>query len=91
MARGVGVDVNERRKADFEGYCRAIGGAHRLPAAPDGPRLEAFSAFELAGALECELRRAGERGHAKISVHLDLIDAAALAAFLRRAVAAGVC
>ena len=83
------MDV-EQNKANFEAYCRAIGGSHRLPMAPDGPTLEAFNAFELAAALEHELRRAGERGNTKISTHMNLIDAAALAAFLRRAVAAGV-
>lgn len=83
--------MNEQRRAEFEGYCRAIGGVGNLRPAPDGPVLEAFNAAELAGALASELNRATGRGNTKVSLHFDIVDAVALANFLRRAVAAGVC
>ena len=50
----------------------------------DGPRLEAFNPSKLGAALAQEIARAGERGWPKISIHLDIADAAQLAAYLKR-------
>lgn len=52
---------------------------------PDGPRLEQFDALTLSLALEQECNRAEERGLGKVRIDLDLIDALALARFMRRA------
>lgn len=51
---------------------------------PDGPLLPRFDALELAQALERLLTECAERGHTKVSLHLDLIDAQALATALRK-------
>lgn len=51
---------------------------------PDGPLLPRFDALELAQAIERQLTTCAERGHTKVSMHLDLIDAQALATALRK-------
>lgn len=58
------------------------GGANNLPTI-DGPRLESFDALGLASALESEIERAGRENWPKISLHMDIADAKALAAALR--------
>lgn len=59
-------------------------GGGALPDYPDGARLEHFNTLDLAQALESEVARAGIVGHTKISLHLDVADAAKLAQALRR-------
>lgn len=54
-----------------------------LPAAGDGPVIPRFDAEALATALEQEVNRSGEYGWSKITLHMDVPDAAALARFLR--------
>lgn len=54
-----------------------------LPAINPLTTLPAFSPLELAQALERNLEEAGMYGHTKITLHLDLPDAHALARFLR--------
>lgn len=54
-----------------------------LPSLNDGPRLEVFDPLLLAQAIEQEVQRAGEYGWTKITLHLDIPDAAKLAHVLR--------
>jgi hypothetical protein len=63
-----------------EGYLAKYG---CLPAAGDGPVIERFEALALADAITQEVQRAGEYGWSKITVHMDVPDALALAKFLR--------
>lgn len=55
-----------------------------LPATGDGPVIARFDRNALAAAIECELSRASEYGFTKITLHMDLPDAALFAQFLRR-------
>jgi hypothetical protein len=55
-----------------------------LPAAPDGPSLPGFSPHPLADAIMSEVRRAGEYGWSKITLHMDIPDAVLLASYLRK-------
>lgn len=52
--------------------------------APGGPKLERFDAQQLAEAIEHEIIRAGDHGWTKVSINMELIDAIAMARFLRR-------
>ena len=54
-----------------------------LPSVGDGPVLERFDAKGLSEALSTEIQRAGEYGWSKITLHMDVPDASALAKFLR--------
>jgi hypothetical protein len=51
--------------------------------APDGPFVERFDAIELGKAIEREINRASEREWSKITLHMDILDAALLAKHLR--------
>lgn len=55
-----------------------------LPAIGENATLSQFNARELAQAIESEINRSGEYGFTKITLHMDLPDAAQLAKFLRR-------
>jgi hypothetical protein len=55
-----------------------------LQTAPSGPILPRFDPKALAAAIECELERANVAGWTKLSIHMDAIDAAQLAKFLRK-------
>lgn len=55
-----------------------------LPAAPDGPVIPEFDARNLALAIEQEVQRAGQYGWSKITLHMDIPDAALLAQYLRK-------
>jgi hypothetical protein len=55
-----------------------------LPSAPDGPAVEHFTPLAVAQAIEHELNRASEYGFTKVTLHMDLIDAALLARELRK-------
>lgn len=57
---------------------------------PDGPTMDAFNALEMAQAIESEVNRAPVLGFDHVSVKMTLDDASRLAAFMRRAVVAGV-
>lgn len=59
------------------------GGIENLPDAPDGPYLAHFHPVQLAAAIEGEIVRARLNGWAKISLHMDLKDATALAHVLK--------
>lgn len=61
-----------------------------IPPMPDGPRLDHFSANELAAAIEWEVSRTGSLGGTRIRLDMDLNDAQQLASYLRRAVLSGV-
>lgn len=80
-------DEAAEHKRRLEAQLQRSGGV--LPPIPDGPRLDAFSALEMAQALEHEAARSAGMMLTKIRIDLDHADAARLAAFLRRAVAAG--
>lgn len=56
----------------------------------DGPSMDAFSALELAQALEHEVNRSGGAAMRKIQISLDYESASKLAAYLRRAARSGV-
>lgn len=79
------TDLTDRER--LQAQLRRDGG--RLDPVPDGPKLECFSALELAQALESELNRAASVGHTKIRLDMTFDDAAKLASFLRRAVLLG--
>lgn len=79
------VELHRTRLAQ---QLRASNGA--LPMLPDGPLLESFSALELAQAIEWETNRAASQRLMKIRLDMDLENALRLAAYLRRAVGAGV-
>jgi len=51
--------------------------------APDGPVVERFDPERLSDAIQSELNRATESGWTKITLHMDLLDAALLAKHLR--------
>jgi hypothetical protein len=51
---------------------------------PDGPRIEEFSALQLAQAIEYEVNRCAATGWTKVQVTMTPDDALRLAAFLRR-------
>jgi hypothetical protein len=57
---------------------------HDLPIAPDSPILPRFDPRALAAAIECEMERANICGFTKMSIHMDIYDAAQLAKFLRK-------
>ena len=54
-----------------------------LPSITPMTTLPRFSPLELAQGIEANLNEAGDYGHTKITLHLDLLDAKALAQFLR--------
>ena len=59
------------------------GGLENLPDAPDGPLLATFEPVAVAAAIEQEILRARTNGWPRISLHMDLVDAAALAHALK--------
>lgn len=81
---GMGMTSDEHR----DGLMRQIQ-RDGMPSLLDGASLDAFGALELAQALEHEVNRGGSPMQ-KIRVDLDYASAAKLAAYLRRAVGAGV-
>lgn len=85
MDGGLGMEL---KTADIQGQGKArvakiIDTFGCLPAIQPLTTLPAFSPRELAQALEQNLNEAGVYGHTKITLHLDLPDAHALAQFLR--------
>ena len=54
-----------------------------LPSVGDGPVIERFDAAALAAALESEIARAADYGWTKVTLHMDIPDARALAKCLR--------
>jgi hypothetical protein len=54
-----------------------------LPDATDGPILPNFTPKAVAKGIESEVKRAGEYGWSKITLHMDIPDALKLAQFLR--------
>jgi hypothetical protein len=69
---------------------RHVAAGGKVAPYPDGPRLERFDPLELAQGLESEINRASARGLPMLRLDMNMIDAHALAEFMRRAVAAGV-
>jgi hypothetical protein len=66
-----------------EQYKRAVAAARQGTPVPDGPIIPGFHPEQMAQAIESEcLRTKSFQGH-KISIHMDLEDALALAKFLR--------
>lgn len=59
------------------------GGVENLPPAPDGPLVTTFEPRAVAAAIEAEIFRARMNGWPRISIHMDLVDAAALAGALK--------
>ena len=55
-----------------------------LPGLPEGPIVPRFHAQQLAAAIEHELNRADFMGLTRVSISMDLIDAAELMKFLRK-------
>lgn len=76
------MDPNEIHKERIAEEWTESGG--KLKKAPNGPIIPEFAPIPLAQALEQEIRRAHLYGWPKISLHMDILDAAMLAAFLRR-------
>jgi hypothetical protein len=63
---------------------RITNAVHDDRMAPDGAILEHWDCQALASSLDAECNRAGALGLPKVSLHMDLPDAHALAAALRR-------
>lgn len=61
-----------------------------LPPAPDGPVVAYFHSMELANALEHCANQTAAGGLTKVTMHMTIPNALDLAAYLRRAVLAGV-
>lgn len=59
------------------------GGVENLPPAPDGPLVATFEPRAVAAAIEQEIFRARMNGWPRITIHMDLVDAAALANALK--------
>lgn len=78
--------TQEQERAGLEAHLAAGG---KLLPLPDGPIMAQFDALELAQAIEFELDRMIQVGHVKMRFDLSFVDAAAMAAFLRRAVSKG--
>jgi len=74
-------------KARLQEQLRRDGG--KIAPVPDGPRLDHFSALELAQGIEQEVARVGNAPGRKIVLHMDTENAMRLAAYLRRAVLLG--
>jgi hypothetical protein len=55
-----------------------------LPSAADGPIIARFDPKALEEAIMHEVKRAGEYGWPKVTIHMDIPDAILLAQFLRR-------
>lgn len=85
---GVALDHKAQLEAQLRRGCGQPD--HGLPDLPDGPRLEYFSALELAQAIEAEVNRAAAQGLPKLRLDMDHADALKLASYLRRAVLRGV-
>jgi hypothetical protein len=79
--------TQQEHKARLEGQLRRDGG--KIAPVPDGPRLEHFSALELAQGVEQEVARVGNAPGHKIVLHMDVENALRLASYLRRAVLLG--
>jgi hypothetical protein len=75
--------VQERQRRELEQKLREIGGVEKLGPAPDGPIVNKFAPGAIARAIEQEVARAKLVGWTKISIHMDLEDALALALALR--------
>lgn len=71
------------------GLCAQLAQNPVLPDAPTGPLLPQFSALELAQAIEAEMQSCAVTGYNFIGLKMNLTDAQAMAAFLRRAVSKG--
>lgn len=54
-----------------------------LPSIGEMTTITEFQALELAQGLEAEINRSGDYGFTKITLHMDLPDAAKLAKYLR--------
>lgn len=80
--------TQEEHKAALQAQLRRDGGV--LPSVPDGPRMEYFSALELAQAIESEAARISNADVRKIRLDMDADNAMKLASYLRRAVLMGV-
>lgn len=80
------MEVGKVNKAQGAGAVRAqqiINTFGCLPAINPLTTLPEFQPMALAQALEANINEAGMYGHTKITLHLDLPDAHALARFLR--------
>ena len=86
MDGGVGMELStaDMALAGKARVARQLDAFGCLPSIQPLTTLPKFSPLELAQAIEANLNEAGVYGHTKITVHLDLPDAHALAAALRR-------
>ena len=55
-----------------------------LPSVPEGEVIDAFTPAGLGRAINYEINRAKEYGFVKITLHMDLPDAAKLASYLQK-------
>lgn len=85
MDGGLGMELSEQQR-NSQGKARVqkiIDTFGCLPSVTTMTTLPKFSPLELAQGLEQNINEAGDYGHTKITIHLDLPDAHALAQFLR--------
>ena len=86
MDCGVGMELSEQQR-NTQGKARVqkiIDTFGCLPSVQPLSTLPRFNALELAQAIEANLNESAVYGHTKITIHLDLLDAHALAQALRR-------
>lgn len=74
----------DQHRGEIVKAIRQAGGVALLPDVPDGPILKVFDPKALAAAIRHELIRSEITGWQKISLHMDLDDAAALMRYLEK-------
>jgi hypothetical protein len=82
MYNGNGHSMSEIEKIKVARALKKYDGV--LPDAPTGPIIEKFDPVRLAEGIEQEIARCRIYGWQKITMHMDIIDAAKLAHVLRR-------
>lgn len=69
--------------AEIKQILRAQQAGGILRDTPEGPVIDTFEPYRLAYAIEQEIERCKKNGWPTITMHMDVIDAALLARFLR--------
>lgn len=84
MECGVGMELTKTQNAGAAQVHRIIDRFGCLPSIEPLNTLARFDPLEVAQAIEANLAQSAIYGHVKITIHLDLPDAHALAQALRR-------
>jgi hypothetical protein len=73
------MELRKPSKDGLEEAIRRVGGVQNLPPAPDGPTIDIFDPRELSRIIKQEIIRSRANGWPRISIHMSLDDALALA------------